>query len=85
MLMQDFLGSLAARAVIVSGRAAPELPVGQTIAAVHRLVSGVQSTDIPKKSDGRVQFSGRARGEWQLTKTHISQLWTAAAKNQSTD
>jgi hypothetical protein len=85
MLMRDFLGTLVARAVIVGGRAAPELPVGQTIAAVHELVMGVQSTDISKKSDGRVQFSERVRGEWQLTKTHISQLWTAAAKNQSTD
>ncbi len=85
MLMHDFLGTLIARAVIVTGRAAPELPLRQTIAAIHQLVMGVQSTDISKKSDGRVQFSERVRGEWQLTKTHISQLWTAAAENLSTD
>ena len=85
MLMHDFLGTLIARAVIVTGRTAPELPLRQTIGAVHRLVMGVQSTDISKKSDGRVQFSERVRDQWQLTKTHISQLWAAEAKNQSTD
>jgi hypothetical protein len=85
MLMHDFLGTLIARAVIMSGRAAPELPLRQTIAALHELVIGVQSTDISKKSDGRVQFSERVLGEWQLTKTHLSQLWTTAAKGQVTD
>jgi len=73
-LMQDFFGPLVVRTLIMTNRAAPELPVGQALSTLCDFVNSVQSTDIIHKNDGGIVVSGRIRIEWEATKKRLGQL-----------
>lgn len=77
-LMRDFFGPLVARTVILCHRNAPELPIRETISAIHTFVLSVQSIDINKKEDGALLVSERVRTEWKETKQKLTALWWSA-------
>jgi hypothetical protein len=81
-LMRDFLGTLIARILIKASRALPDLPLEESILALHDLVQSVQLVDINKKSDGRFVFSERVYIQWEATKKNLSQLWEHVLKRR---
>jgi hypothetical protein len=80
-LMQGFLGALVVKTLFVAKEMRPRVPAAESISTLHEFVMRVQYTDIAKKNDGSVLFSGRVRIEWETTKKKLSQLWIAAKEN----
>ena len=83
MLMRNFVGTLLVRIVIKVGRAAPEIPLEQSISILYYLVMRVQYTDITKETDGCIVFSERIRAEWEATKKKLSELWEPALESDN--
>jgi hypothetical protein len=76
-LMRDFIGSSLAKSLIMANRSGINLPLENSISALHSFVMCVQSTDIIHKTDGSLDLSGRIHSEWESTKEKLSDLWNA--------
>lgn len=74
-LMKDFFGPLVVRAVTMTNRKAPDLPLEQTISSLCDLVNSVQSIDIIEQNDSRILLSERVKANWGATKTKLGRLW----------
>lgn len=74
-LMHRLLGPLLVHGILLLRESYPELPIEESVRALHRFIMGVKSTNIQQHKCGP-KFSQRFHDEWREAKGQIEQLWT---------